>query len=300
MSLNIPNLTKNTHLSPFTTYKIGGPADFFVEVHSAGELINAVSEARRNQVPFIVIGCGANILFTDKGFRGLVVRNLTNKTTFLDHNLVNAESGVVVEELINKCQTHGLSGLEHFTDIPSSVGGAIWQNLHFLSPDRQRTVYISEVMKESRILTEEGETCTVEPDYFQFGYDTSILHKRKDIVLDVTFRLTPKFQQEILDVIEKNRAWRNAKHPQLFKYPNCGSVFKKIKGIGAGRLIEQAGLKGKRFGDAMISEKHANFILNLGDAKAADVLALITHIQNEIRQQFGYSLETEITIIGEK
>lgn len=297
--MNIPNLERNKLLAPFTTYKIGGPADLFVEVRTIDELIHALLEARRKGIPVFLLGCGANILFTDKGFRGLVIRNLANKVVFFENGKVVAESGVVVADIINQCCDRGLSGFEHFVGIPSTVGGAMWQNLHFLSPDRQRTVFIEEIVQTSRIFTEEGLFCTVGVDYFQFGYDKSILQKCKDIVLDVTFQLIPGRKEEIREVMDANTAWRNAKQPQLEEYPSCGSVFKKIKDLGAGRLIEQAGLKGSRIGGAEISGKHANFIVNTGNAKAADVLQLIQYVQEKVKRKFGYTLETEITIVGE-
>lgn len=295
----MPNLERNKPLAPFTTYKIGGPADLFVEVYTIDELIHAISEAHCNGIPFFLLGCGANILVTDKGFRGLVIRNLANKITFFNGDSVLAESGAVVADLIEKCCDHGLSGFEHFAGIPSTVGGAMWQNLHFLSPDRQQTVFVEEIVQTSRILTEEGQFCTVGVEYFQFDYDKSILQKRKDIVLDVTFQLSPKQKEEIRAVVDANMAWRNARQPQLAEYPSCGSVFKKIKDIGAGRLIEQAGLKGLRIGGAEVSGKHANFIVNTGNATAADVLQLIQYVQEEVKLKLGYTLETEITVVGE-
>ena len=300
MSLNIPNLERNKFLAPFTTYKIGGPSDLFVEVHTIDELTHALSEARCSRIPFFLLGCGANILFTDKGFRGLVIRNLANKVTILDNNKILAESGVIITDLIEQCKDLGLSGLEHFSDIPSTVGGAMWQNLHFLSPDRKRTVFIEEIVQTSRILTEEGQFHTVGVDYFQFGYDRSILQVRKDVVIEVAFQLSPKLKEEILQVIDANIAWRHAKQPLLAEFPSCGSVFKKIKDVGAGRLIDQAGLKGARIGGAEVSTKHANFIVNTGNASAADVLRLIKHVQEEVKRKLGYTLEPEITVIGER
>ena len=299
MSLNIPNLERNKFLAPFTTYKIGGLADLFVEVHTIDELVNALQEARRNGTPIFLLGCGANILFTDKGFRGLVIRNLANKVTILDDNKILAESGAIITDLIEQCKDLGLSGFEHFADIPSTVGGAMWQNLHFLSPDRKRTVFVEEIVQTSRIFTEEGEFRTVGADYFQFSYDKSILQVRKDVVLEVTFQLSPKPKEEIFGVIDANLAWRHAKQPLLAEFPSCGSVFKKIKDAGAGRLIDLAGLKGTRIGGAEVSPKHANFIVNTGNAKAADVLELIKYVQEEVKRKLGYTLETEITVIGE-
>ncbi|MDO8132198.1 MAG: UDP-N-acetylmuramate dehydrogenase, partial [Candidatus Brocadiales bacterium] len=193
----------------------------------------------------------------------------------------------------------GLSGFEHFVDIPSTVGGAMWQNLHFLSPDRKRTIFIEEIVEKSKILKEEGSVCEVGVDYFQFSYDKSVLQRRKDIVLDVTFQLAPKSKEDIQKVMDENLAWRHAKQPLLAEFPSCGSVFKKIEGIGAGRLIDKAGLKGKRIGGAEVSTKHANFIVNMGNAKASDVLQLIELVKKEVKQKLGYELETEISVIGE-
>lgn len=300
MSINIPNLEKNKILAPFTTYKIGGHADLFVEVSTVDDMVNAVLEARRNRIPVFLLGCGSNILITDKGFRGLVVHNLTNRVNFIGNDKIVAESGVIIADLIEQCLPRGLSGLEHFAGIPGTVGGAMWQNLHFLSPDRQHTVLIGELVRAGCILTVEGDIRTVDVDYFKFGYDSSILQKRSDVVLDVTFQLTQKPKEEIQAVISSNLAWRNDKQPPLDKYPSCGSVFKKIKDLGAGRLIDQAGLKGMRIGGAEVSKKHANFIVNTGNAGADDVIQLIKHVQKEVKQKLGYTLETEIKIIGER
>ncbi|MFO0794615.1 MAG: UDP-N-acetylmuramate dehydrogenase [Candidatus Brocadiaceae bacterium] len=303
-TLNIPSIKKNKPLAPFTTYKIGGPADLFVEVHSIKELIHALKEAQHNHIPYFLLGCGANILVTDKGFRGLVIRNLANKVTFLDNHKVFAESGAIINDIVNLCRDRELSGFEHFAGIPSTIGGAMWQNLHFLSPDRQRTMFIEKITQVSHIFTEEGEIQTVGVDYFDFGYDSSILQVQKDIVLDVTFQLEQKPKEEIQAVVESNLAWRSAKQPPLEEYPSCGSVFKKIKmhdgDIGAGRLIDQAGLKGKRVGGAEVSRKHANFIINMGNAKAADVLQLIELVREEVQEKLGYTLEPEITVVGEQ
>lgn len=299
MPLDIPNLEKNKPLAPFTTYRIGGPADFFIEVHNIDELLHALSETRRSQIPFFLLGCGANILITDKGFRGLVIRNLADKVTFLNNNRVSVESGAIIANLIEQCRDRSLSGLEHFVGIPSTIGGAIWQNLHFLSPTREHTVSIGEIVHSSRILTEEGQISDVDVDYFQFGYDTSILQIRKDVVLDVTLQLCPGLKEEIQGIMDSNIAWRNAKQPSLEEYPSCGSVFKKIKDIGAGRLIEQAGLKGVRIGGAEVSKKHANFIVNTGSATANDVFQLIKYVQKEVKRKLGYMLETEIMVVGE-
>lgn len=299
--MNAPSLDlrHGVILAPYTTYKIGGPADFFYDARSSHELAAAIQWARREGVPYFLFGCGANILFTDKGFRGLVIRNRATKSEFSDTR-VTAESGAIIADLIAASVEKGLSGLEHFAGIPSTVGGALWQNLHFLSPDRSRTVFIAEVVDSARILTEDGHETAVEPDYFQFAYDYSILHDRQDVVLSATFRLTPKDKQEIAAVAESNVAWRRERHPDWRELPSCGSVFKQVDGVGAGRYIDQAGLKGVIIGHAQISPKHANFFVNLGGAKAQDILDLIALAKMEVKRKLGIILETEISVVGER
>jgi UDP-N-acetylmuramate dehydrogenase len=181
------------------------------------------------------------------------------------------------------------------------VGGALWQNLHFLSPapDRARTVFIEEVLASAEILTEEGERATVDVDYFRFGYDDSILHHRADIVLSATFALEPAPEEQLRRVWRENLAWRAERHPDLDALPSAGSIFQKIEGIGAGRLIDECGLKGHRVGGAEFFEKHANIIVNLGGATAADVCTLIALAQESVATRSGYALVPEIGMVGE-
>ena len=290
-------------LAPYTTFRIGGPADLFYEARSADELARALLAAREHGVPLFLLGLGANILVGDRGFRGLVIRNVARGVEFLPGGLrVRAESGAVVwPDLIETAIAHGLSGLEHYVGIPSTVGGALWQNLHFLSPApaRERTMFIAEVTREAEILSVEGERRTVGAEYFQFGYDTSILHHRPDVVLSATFELEPADGERLRRVVEENLEWRRERHPPLDTEPSAGSIFKKIEGIGAGRLIDQCGLKGARIGGAMVTPRHANIFINTGGATAADVRALIAHVQEVVRERTGYSLEPEISFVGE-
>jgi UDP-N-acetylmuramate dehydrogenase len=204
-------------------------------------------------------------------------------------------------DLIVAAVERGLGGLEHYVGIPSTVGGAIWQNLHFLSPppERERTCFIEEVLESCEILTEEGEVRTVDRAYFQFGYDYSILHDRDDVVLSATFQLEPRAKEQMRYTMRENLAWRDEKHPDLWLYPCAGSIFQKLEGIGAGRLIDQCGLKGHVHGRAEIFHKHANIIVNLGGATAAEVRHLIDLAQKTVFEQLGHQLKTEIGLIGE-
>jgi UDP-N-acetylmuramate dehydrogenase len=297
-------LRRDERLAPYTTFRIGGPADLYFEASTADELADAVLTARELDVPYFVLGLGANILVGDKGFRGLVIRNTARRFEFLEHGdycTLWTESGAVVKDLILESVHRGWSGLEHYVGIPSTVGGAVWQNLHFLSPapERERTMFISEVFESCEILSEENERRTVGPDYVNFGYDDTVFHHRRDIVLAATFRLTKRDPAVLHRIMQENLSWRGGKHPWLDWHPSAGSVFKKIEGVGAGRLIDQCGLKGHRVGDAQISHIHANILVNLGRATAKDVRELISLAQREVEKKHGVHLETEIGFIGE-
>ena len=291
-------------IGPYTTFRIGGPADLFFEATTADSLANAVLAARELNVPYFVLGLGANILVGDRGFRGLVIRNTARHHEFREqgeHCLLRTESGAVVKDLIQESVARGWSGLEHYVGIPSTVGGAIWQNLHFLAPapERERTMFIAEVFESCEILTEENEHRVVDSAYVKFGYDDSVFHHRRDIILAATFRLTRGDQGTLHRIMQENLSWRGGKHPWLDWHPSAGSIFKKIEGVGAGRLVDQCGLKGMRQGDAQISHIHANIMVNLGNATASDVRGLIAHAQQTVEKNCGVHLEPEIGFIGE-
>ena len=299
--LDAARLKRDEPLAPYTTFRIGGPADLFYDAISADDLANAVTAARRSGMPHFVLGLGANILVGDRGFRGLVIRNVARDVRFSDDGHVWCESGVIVRDLIAESVRRGWSGLEHYVGIPSTVGGAVWQNLHFLSPapDRERTMFIEEVFESAELLDEQGARHSVDREYMRFGYDTSVLHAGREVALSVTFRLSPGDVGAMHRIMQENLSWRGARHPWLDIHPSAGSIFKKIEGVGAGRLIDQCGLKGFRVGDAQISHIHANIMVNLGHATASDVRALIAHAQGCVQERFGQHLEPEIGFIGE-
>ena len=195
--LEAKHVRRNEPLAPLTTFKIGGPADVLFEATSADSLANAVLAARETGVPYFVLGLGANVLIGDRGFRGLVIRNIARAHEFRvdadrpDSCLLWTESGAIVKDLIQESVSKGWSGLEHYVGIPSTIGGAVWQNLHFLSPApaRERTMFIAEIFQSCDILSEESERKTVGAEYVQFGYDDTVFHHRRDIVLSATFKL---------------------------------------------------------------------------------------------------------------
>jgi UDP-N-acetylmuramate dehydrogenase len=293
-------IERDVPLAAMTTFRIGGPADLLYRARTEDELVRAILVARSEGVPHFLLGAGANILIADAGFRGLVIRCEVGGIHFLDEHRVRAGAGVhTYHDLIDATVARGLGGLHHYVGIPSTVGGAIWQNLHFLSPDRERTCFIEEVLESCDILSAQGERRSEPVEYFQFGYDYSILHDRDDVVLAATFRLTPEPIETLRDVIRENLEWRDERHPDLWLYPCAGSIFRKIEGIGAGRLIDEVGLKGHVHGGAGIFHRHANIIVNLGGATAADVLALVRLARDTVRERLGHELVPEIGFIGD-
>jgi UDP-N-acetylmuramate dehydrogenase len=297
--LGADRLERDVPLAPLTTFRIGGPADILYRARTPDELVHALGTARSLGIPYHLLGAGANILVDDAGFRGLVVRCEVDGVEWIDEGLVRAGSGVrTFPDLIVDTLRRGRAGLHHYVGIPSTVGGALWQNLHFLSPDRSRTCFIEEVLESAEILTEEGERRRVDRAYFAFGYDDSILHHRDDVVLTADFRLDAAPEEELRAVVRENLRWRDDRHPDMWLYPSAGSIFKKIEGVGAGRLIDECGLKGHVIGAAGIFHRHANIIVNLGGATSAEVHALIELARETVLRETGYELEPEIGFVG--
>lgn len=301
-SLGTGRVLRDHALAPYTTFRIGGPADAFFEARSADELANALLLARELDLPHFVLGLGANILVGDKGFRGLVIRNAAADMDISDDGVLSAESGAIVwPTLIEFAISRGWSGIEHYAGIPSTVGGALWQNLHFLSPapERERTMFIDEVVLDARLIHPDGSISTKDRDYFNFGYDQSILHHSGDIVLSACFQLEKAPEDTLRRIIRENLAWRAERHPPLDTEPSAGSIFKKIEGIGAGRLIDECGMKGTRIGGIEITHRHANIMINRGGGTAADVRAMIELVIKTVETETGYTLEPEIAFVGD-
>ncbi|MBT8402988.1 MAG: UDP-N-acetylmuramate dehydrogenase [Gemmatimonadetes bacterium] len=292
-------LTRDRPLAGMTTFRIGGPADLVVRVETADEMVTALQLVREHDLPHHLLGRGANVLVADAGVRGVVVHNAVQGVEWLNEHTIRAGAGVeTFPDLTDLTVARGLGGLHHYVGIPSTVGGALWQNLHFLSPDRSRTCFIEEVVAGAEIFTAEGERRRVTPDYFAFGYDDSILHHRPDVVLSADFRLEAAPVEELRTVVRANLEWRDDRHPDLWLYGSAGSIFKKIEGIGAGRLIDGCGLKGRVHGAAQIFHRHANIIVNLGGAGSDDVRFLIDLARETVARETGYELESEIGMLG--
>jgi UDP-N-acetylmuramate dehydrogenase len=286
-------LQENVSLAPYTSARIGGPADALLSVASADELAGTVSRLWELGIPFIVLGGGSNMLVSDRGVRGVVVLNRAKNVRFDKGSRprVHAEAGVVIANLARRAASHGLGGLEWAAAVPGTVGGAVYGNAGAFGGDMTANLIHAE------LLTVQGrENWPVEK--MGYGYRTSVLKRRnlKAVVLSAELRLEHSTREVVSVKINEFSERRRATQPPG---ASMGSMFKNPPGDFAGRLIEAAGLKGKRIGTAEISPVHANFFINYGQTKAADVRELVNLAQKTVAEKLGVNLELEIELIGE-
>lgn len=277
-----------------TAYKIGGNADCAAFPNGAEQIRTIIGVCKKENVPYFVIGGGTNLLVSDEGFRGVVMICGKNMR-FLDAEgeRIRAGAGVLLGKVASLAAERSLTGMEPISGIFGCVGGAVAMNAGAYGGE------ISDVLESVTCYNpEDGSVLTLTPQESEYGYRTSIYLKRGYIVLEATFKLQPGDKTQIRAAMADFAKRRNDKQP--LEYPSCGSVFKRPEGHFAGALIEQAGLKGYKIGGAAVSEKHAGFIINTGGATAADVCALIAHIQKTVQAQFGIHLECEVKTLGLK
>lgn len=281
-------LQENHPLAKYTTYQIGGAADYFVEATSSEEALEALEWAKQNKVPVFVFGGGSNLLFDDTGFRGLVIR-MRAQGLKVEGDTVRAEAGVLTAKVVMAAAEAGLTGIEEWNGLPGTVGGAVLGNAGCFG------VETKDVLKEATLYLPEEGVKTLRADEMGYRYRWSRFKKESAVVLSAVFQLSagdPAAIQEQMKTIARSRIQKQP--PGL----NTGSFFKNPDGDFAGRLIEAAGLKGKQVGKAMISTAHANFMMNTGGATSADVLALAELVQNEVERQFGIRLEREVVYVA--
>jgi UDP-N-acetylmuramate dehydrogenase len=281
----------NKPLAEFTSFRIGGPADLFLTVESESELGAAMAAAYRSALPAFCLGAGTNLLISDRGIRGLVLR-LGDNFCKIEIDGLNIVAGAAAQfrTLVEKAVERGLAGLEFGEGIPGTVGGGLVMNAGAFGGEMAR------VVTAVHGVTREGEACSLGKDDVKFAYRRSELPPGF-VITRVDFRLAHGDREALRARVMEVRAKRASRQPRGF--PNAGSIFKNPPGNFAGRLIESAGLKGTRLGAAAFSDQHANFIVNLGDARAADVRALIELARAKVRESSGIVLEPEVRLIGE-
>jgi UDP-N-acetylmuramate dehydrogenase len=284
---------ENVPLAPYTSARIGGPADVFITADTSAELARLVKLLWKLEMPFTLLGGGSNVLVSDRGVRGVVILNRAKKVTFHigEQPTVTAESGVVFSNLANRCATKSLAGIEWAATVPGTIGGAVYGNAGAFGGDMAGNLIHAE------LVTVNGrETFTVEQ--MGYGYRTSVLKRgeMKAVVLSAELVLKNSTKEEATVNIQQFSAHRKATQPPG---ASMGSMFKNPPGDYAGRLIEAAGLKGTRVGNAEISSLHGNFFINHANTKAQDIRALIQLAQKTVKDKLGVELELEIELIGE-
>ncbi len=278
-------------LAELTSFRIGGPADLFVNVEDEGELMHAKAAAYRASVPCFCLGAGTNLLVSDRGMRGLVVRLGDGFAKIkIDDTKVVAGAGAAFGALVNEVVDRGLEGLEFGEGIPGTVGGGLVMNAGAFGGE------IAKVVTLVHGVTEAGEAIALTKDDVKFAYRRTELPQRF-VITRVDFELARGDRAQLMTRVAELKAKRASRQPR--GVPNAGSIFKNPPGNFAGKLLEGAGLKGTRLGGAAFSDQHANFIVNLGGAQAAEVLALIDMARNKVKEQSGVLLEPEVRLVGD-
>lgn len=288
-----PNLIvkENEPLSNYTYTETGGPADLLFFPASVAEVTAVINWARGAEHPLTILGNASNLIVRDGGIRGVTVILTELNSMRADKNRVIVEAGAPIIEVSEFAYEQGLTGLEFACGIPGSTGGAVYMNAGAYEGE------VKDCIEKVTILTLDGRIIEVKNEEMEFSYRNSKLQKTKDIVLDVTFKLKAGNQEKIRERMDELTFLRTSKQP--LEYPSCGSVFKRPPGHFTGKLIQDAGLQGLKWGGAQISTKHAGFIVNIDGATATDYIELIAHIQEVILDQYDVQLEREVRIIGE-
>ena len=287
--LEADQILRNEPMSRHTTFKVGGPADLFVSPSTVDEISACVAAAQEAGVPWRVLGAGSNVLVPDEGVRGLVIHLGKNYSSItLNGTCIYAQAGATNEEVAMKALDKGLSGYEFASGIPGSIGGAAIMNAGAYDGE------IKDVCKSIICLTPEGEVLEIGVDDADLGYRHSLMMDKGYVVLEAVLGLEPGDTAKIAARIEELTRRRAEKQP--LEMGSAGSTFKRPEGYYAGQLIEEAGMRGHRVGDAMVSEKHCGFVVNAGNATAADVLAVIHDVQEAVLANSGVQLEPEVRI----
>jgi UDP-N-acetylmuramate dehydrogenase len=283
--------SRDEPLARFTTMRVGGPADLFATVHNIFELRALVRFARAREIPHVVLGRGSDLVISDRGIRGLVIQDRAEGSR-VDGDRYVADAGVPMARAATETQKAGLTGLEFGLAIPGTVGGAVWANAGAHESD------IAGVLESARVLDGAGREAIVATGELGLAYrESRFKHDRDELILEGTFRLAPADPDVIKGRLDDIRRWRQAHQP--LGLPSAGSVFRNPPDDSAGRLIEAAGLKGTRIGGAVVSEKHANFIVNDQKGTAADVRRLGDRVQAAVAAATGVELVYEIAFVGD-
>jgi len=284
-------IQKNVYLKNYTTFKIGGPAKYFFEAKTKEDLIKGIEVAKKREMPFFILGGGSNLLVSDRGYKGLIIKIQMTKSKY-QNTKISAEVGLPLRQLLWQTLKNNLAGLEWAVGIPGTVGGAIRGNAGAFGgsvADVVKSVGVYDV-KNRKLKILKNKDC-------KFDYRESIFKKKPNlIILSAELQLKKGDKKKIKEKMKEYLDYR--KETQPLSFPSAGSIFKNPPGFSAGELIEKCGLKGKKSGNVKVSEKHANFIVNLGNGKAKEVIKLIKLIKQKVKNKWNIELEEEIQYLG--
>lgn len=275
-----------------TSFQIGGPVDYFIEPRGEEELKDVITLVERKEMPWMIMGKGTNMVVSDKGIRGAVIR-LENyfSDVRVDGTRVVAQSGASMKKVAEAARDASLTGLEFAHGIPGAVGGAMTMNAGAYGGE------MKDVVESVKVMHHDGTTEVIPGDQMNFRYRNSRVYDEKLVVLEATFLLQPGEQAAIQSQMDE--LWNRRVSKQPLEYPSAGSTFKRPVGYFAGQLIDQAGLRGLKHGGAQVSQKHCGFVINCGDATCKDVVELIRMVQEAVYEKHGVELETEVKVLGE-
>ncbi|MEO2238317.1 UDP-N-acetylmuramate dehydrogenase [Dorea sp. YH-dor226] len=275
-----------------TTFRIGGPAAFFVMPKTAEEVKNTVRLCRERKVPYYIVGNGSNLLVSDQGYEGVIIQIFKQMNRIeVEGTVIRAQAGALLSAIANRALDMGLAGFEFAAGIPGTLGGACVMNAGAYGGE------MKDVLKEVTVLNEEGEIVTIPKDELELGYRTSVIARKGYVVLEARIDLQKGDKTEIKAVMDDLKEKRISKQP--LEYPSAGSTFKRPEGYFAGKLIQDAGLRGFRVGGAQVSEKHCGFVINREQATAADVAELMRRVADTVEETSGVRLEPEVKRLGE-
>ena len=292
MTLGSDNVRLHEPMKKHTTFRIGGPADYYLCPHSTEELQKILQICRENKLEFFILGNGSNLLVSDKGYRGVVIQLWKNFSDIeTEDNTITVKAGALLSKVAAEALEESLTGMEFASGIPGTMGGAVMMNAGAYGGE------MKDIIREVTVLTREGELLTLSKEEMNFGYRTSVVKEKGYVVISAVLQLRKGDREEIRKVMDELKERRVTKQP--LDMPSAGSTFKRPEGYFAGKLIMDAGLRGFSVGGAQISEKHCGFVVNKGDATAADVLGLIGEVQKRVQEKFGVALEPEVKFLGE-
>ena len=279
-------------MSRHTTFRVGGPADFFVTPKAKEEVRDVIRICKEAGMPYYIIGNGSNLLVSDAGYRGVIVQIYKEMNEVkVEGDLVKAQAGALLSGIAAKALGAELSGFEFASGIPGSIGGGVVMNAGAYDGE------LGQIVTKVWVMNEEGEILVLNNQDMEFGYRTSVIKKRPFIVVQAELELQPGNKEEIAAKMAELNRRRRDKQP--LQYPSAGSTFKRPQGYFAGKLIMDAGLRGYSIGGACVSEKHCGFIINKNHASAADVAEVICEVQERVKEKFGVTLETEVILLGD-